>query len=164
MFSTPNRRPLHRGLVAALAASAALIFGGCSTAGPETGADVEDIQEETGGGNAAGGGGLNVFNDAQSFAGQQVTVSAEVSEIVSPNAFRVGAENAEALLVVHNGSTALNQNSPVKVTGTVKRSFALSEAESFAGADFDDSLFTEFEGEPYIQAQQIDTTVTPDTN
>lgn len=166
MFITRNRRTLRRSGAAALAASAALVLGGCGdTAGPETGTDVKDIQEEGGavGDDGGAGGGADgddggVFEDPQSFAGQEVTVSAEVSEIVGPNAFTIGADNAEPLLVVHDGSSAPTVDTPIQVTGTVMKSFALPDEEEFFDADFDDPLFVDYDGEPYVRAGAIDTT------
>lgn len=159
MFITRNRT-LRRGGAAAVVASATLVLGGCGdTAGPETGTDVEDIQEE-----GAAGVDAEIFGDPQSFAGQQVTVSAEISEIIGPNAFTIADENAEPLLVVYDGRPSVNMDTPVQVTGTVIKTFALPEAEGFAGADFEDEPFVGYNGEPYIQASSLDTTVTPAQN
>ncbi|MFN2497305.1 MAG: hypothetical protein ABR608_15610 [Pseudonocardiaceae bacterium] len=126
--------------------------------------DVEDIQEE----GVDGVGDSGVFEDAESFAGQQVTVSAEVSEIISPNAFTIaGDENiglGPLLVVVYDGSPQLTEETAVQVTGTVMRAFSVGEAEDFAGADFDDGLFGDFDSEAYIQASSVDTTVPPTTS
>ena len=159
MFITRNRRTLCRNGAAAVAASAALVLGGCGgTAGPETGTDVEDVQEEP----AAGV--FEDFSEAQNFAGQQVTVSAEVDEIIGPNAFTIADDAGEQLLVVSGGTRQLNRDTPVQVTGTVRRAFNLAEAEQFASGDFNDAAYTDFSGEPYIQASNIDTTVTTTQN
>jgi hypothetical protein len=171
MFITRNRRTLFRNGAAALAASAALVLGGCGTAGPEQGTDVGDIQNDQaggvadGGGNGGNGGAFIDFGDAQSFVGQTVTVSAQVNEIIGPNAFTMADESGEQLLVVSATSVQnLAVDTPVQVTGTVKKAFNLPTAEQFAGADFNDAAFSQFGGEPYIQASNIDTTVTTNQN
>jgi hypothetical protein len=167
---TRNRRTLRRNGAAALAASAALVLGGCGgTAGPEQGTDVGDIQNDQAGGggvvNGDGGGLFEDFSEVQSFVGQRVTVSAEVDEVIGPNAFTMADDSGEQLLVVYQGAAPnLAVNTPVQVTGTVKKAFDLPTAEEFAGADFNDVAFEDFNGEPYIQASNIDTTVTTPQN
>jgi hypothetical protein len=152
MFIARSWRVLCRNGVAALVASAALVLGGCGgTAGPEQGTDVGDIQNDP----AAGV--FEDFSEVQQFVGQEVTVSAEVTEIIGPNGFTIAAENAEPLLVVYDGSAQITVDTPIQVTGTVFKTFILREAEEFAGADFDDTEFAEFDAEPYIQAAAIET-------
>lgn len=150
---TRNRRSLLRSSAAALTASAALVLGGCGgTAGPETGVDVEDIQNDL-----PTAGGFEDFSGAQNFAGQQVTVSAEIDEIIGPNGFIIADDAGEPLLVIYDGTPQLTVDTPVKVTGTVKRAFAIYEAEEFASGGFNDTAFSDFNGEPYIQASNVDT-------
>lgn len=157
MFVARKRRTLCRGGAAAVTASAALVLGGCGdTAGPEAGTDVEDIQ------NDPDAGVLGDFSQARSFAGQRVTVSAEVDQIVGPKAFTMADDAGEELLVVHRAlAPNVAVNTPVRVTGTVKKAFDIRAAEEFSRADFNDEAFGAFSAEPYIQASNIDTTVTP---
>lgn len=103
--STPARPGwLRRGVVPGVVAAAAVLGGvtGCSTAGEETGTTVEDVQEAdddasadagtgAGAGSGAGAGGL---------LGQTVTVSANVAEVISPNAFTIAGGDVEELLIV----------------------------------------------------------------
>jgi hypothetical protein len=85
-----------------------------------------------------------------------VTVSANVEEVISPNAFTIAGGDVEALLIVGtNEMNNLQEGGLVEVTGTV-RQFSVAEAEEFVGSDLDDGLYTEFEQEPYIQAQQVE--------
>lgn len=153
MFITRHRRTLYRSAAAATMASAVLVLGGCGgTAGPETGVDVEDVQDEPFEEDS-----FFFEGEIDSFVGQEVTLSAEVSEIIGPNGFTIAAENAEELLVVHDGNAQITVDTPVQVTGTVFKTFILREAEEFADADFADGAFIDFDGEPYIQATAIDT-------
>lgn len=150
--------PPRRGGAVALLAAAALVLGGCGggTAGPETGADVADIQEEPG--DDRGHNLVDEFEAVESYAGQQVTVSAEVSEIVGPHAFTITGETGEPLLIVHDGSAEITLGTPVRVVGTVVQTFELVEAEDFAEADLNDESFSPYADiEPYIQATVIET-------
>lgn len=139
MLITHDRRTLRRSRIAALAASGALVLGGCGgTAGDDpTAALVENL------------------------VGQQVEIGAEVSEIIGPNAFTMAGDIGEAVLVIYTGTPQdLMVNAPIQVTGSVRMSFALAEAEEFAGAGLDDTAFEPFNGEPYIEASGVTTSAT----
>ena len=97
-----------------------------------------------------------------SFLRQTVTISAEIEEIVSPQAFWMGRDR---LLVVSTGrdfdSTGAHINEKlvedgvvVQVTGTV-RDFELAAFEGEFGIDYDDELFASFEKQPVIVAEEI---------
>ncbi len=168
-------RKRSRGLRSAavgVAAASTLLLGACGndTAGPETGADVQDVQEDPGVADpGAGEPGVapgafdNDFSDVDRYVGQQVTVSADVNDIVSPTAFTIaGTENTavDELLVLHRaGAPNVTEDSAVAVTGTVREGFSIANAEAFAGTDLDDNLFTNWTGEHYIEASKIDLTV-----
>jgi hypothetical protein len=116
------------------------VLAGCGndTAGPETGASVEDVQEEPAAEEpldeepAAGAQEVGA-DEARSFVGQTVTVSADVNEILGPQAFTIaGTENtdAEPLLVIANQPDQLVQpDSALAVTGTVRQAFDLPAVE-----------------------------------
>lgn len=133
------------------------VLAGCGeeTSGPEQGATVGEIQQDQEPAEAA------ESEDVMSFVGQTVTVSADVNEIITPTAFTLGDDLFGEPLLVVSGEPApqLNPDSPVQVTGTVMQAFDLVAVESELGVDFDDALFTDFDGEPYIVASNIDTTV-----
>ena len=158
--SLQKHHTLCRSGVIVLMTSAALVLGGCGdTPGPEARIDVGEIQNDQ-----AGDGTYDDFARIQSFEGQQVTVTADVVQIVAPNAFTIADMRGEQRLVVHRElAPNVAVNSPVQVTGTAKKTFDIAVAEQFAGADFDDLAFRPYFGEPYIQASNIDTTVTTET-
>jgi filamentous hemagglutinin family protein len=150
------------------------VLAGCGgTAGPETGASVDEIQQEAEPGADVGVGedaGVGVddaaADDVNSYIGQRVTVSAEVNDVLSPSAFTIagtaGSGGAEELLVIANDpGVVVDEESAAAVTGTVRQAFDLAAAESEFGYDYDDAAFTEYEGEPYIVAESIDPTITP---
>lgn len=140
--------------VAAAAALGMVVLGACGTAGPETGTDVEDIQ------NDPANDVFTDFSEVDPYVGQQVTVSAEVSEVLDPTAFTIADEAGEALLVLYNGSKNIEPETGIKVTGTVKKEFSVTTAEDFLGVEVDTpDVFGPFGGEPYIEATSIETNV-----
>lgn len=150
------------------------------TAGSEAGADVESIQEDE----AAEEEPLDTeeplegeqttvdplvfgedFDDPESFVGQEVTVSADVDEVIAPGIFTIaGTENTdlEPLRVVADPATDVEPDSAIQVTGTVYQynPDELAEVEEVLGDEFDPALFEQVEeGEPYIVATAIDQTM-----
>lgn len=137
------------------------VLAGCGTdtAGTEAGASVEDIQQEQEPDEAA-------ENDIMSFVGQQVTVSAEVNEILTERAFTIAGESIgldPLLVIAAQSGVTVTEDSAVAVTGTVQQAFDLAAVEAEYGFDYDDALFAEYDGEPYIVAETVDPTIpTPD--
>ncbi|MFH5823465.1 hypothetical protein [Georgenia sp. AZ-5] len=155
---------------AGLAVAAALALAACDeddTAGPETGADA-GTQE---GADAVvdpyvGPYDTPFYSDINSYSGQEVTVSGDVDEIVSATAFTIaGTEDTDVapLLVVSTTEVGgLEPDMTVSVTGTVHEAFDLATLEEQAGTDLDDELFDVWDGEPYIDASSVDTSVASD--
>lgn len=151
-------RPRRTALAVSAAGLGLGVLAGCGgdTAGPETGASVGEIQNDQAPAEAA-------ENDVMSFVGQTVTVSAEVNEIIAPDAFTIAGDGffgGEPLLIVSPpGGPAVQEGSPVQVTGTVRQAFDLPAVEQEFGFDLDDNLFGAYSGEPYIAASNIDPTL-----
>jgi hypothetical protein len=150
--SSCGHNGLSRIVVAGMAALLPLSVAACDedTAGPETGADVEDITED------------DYFGDDE-FLGESVTVSAEVTDIVSGKAFEIGGAEFgdESLLVVHDTAVPnLEVGTAVQASGTV-RQFRYDE---FVGSyDLGDPLLYEPYGEEeFLLASIVDTDVPPD--
>ena len=172
----------------AAALAAAGVLTGCSddSAGPETGADVEDVveedaaveeepleeeplaeetaAEETAAEDAAAGG---LAEEAGTLVGQEVTVSATVTEVVSEYAIRIGAGTSETLLVLSAGGplsemgledaeAAAENEAVVQVTGTVRQFDPVSFEEEY-GIGYTDGLYEAYEGENVIVADSITT-------
>ncbi|MCF6745751.1 hypothetical protein E9529_16005 [Blastococcus sp. KM273128] len=191
--TTTGRR--RAGRTATALAAAVLGMGGlaaCSddSAGPEAGGvSADDLQqvedqlagldervgalEEGMGADSGGGDGIGpdddtaaIFEDAQAFVGQEVTVSAEISEMVTTtdvgSAFRMAGESGEPIAVVSASSPAeLDANDVVQVTGTVvqvqrdtfEQDFGVAADELFEDAD---AWFSEEEGSAAISADSIE--------
>lgn len=100
----------------------------------------------------------DVYAEPESYVGQQVTVSAEVGEILGTNAFTLTGPTQPLLIVSATGvgdSPVVEPSAPVQVTGTVREGFDVVSFEEEAGVELDDELFTDFEGEIYIEASSV---------
>lgn len=169
---TRSRRTTRTFATGVLAA-AGLALAGCNTAGPEEGTDVEDVTEgevlesspapqdgETGDVapvTAYNGAYTQEFYDqSETYAGQEVTVSAEVTETLSTDTFVIaGAEGTavEPLLIVEEQEIqAFDTGEVVQVTGTVQQDFDVAGAEEELGIDLEDELYADYVGEPYLMA------------
>ena len=168
-----------------MAATLALagVLAGCSddSAGPDTGADVEDVveeeaveqesleneplEEDVAAEEEPVGGGL--AEEADTLVGQQVTVSATVVEVVSENAIRIGEGTSESLLVLsasgalsemglEDAETAAENEAVVQVTGTVRQFDPVTFEEEY-GIGYTDPLYEAYEGENVIVADSVTT-------
>lgn len=160
---------------------AALSLAGCnSTSGTEEGADVEDVVEEEPVADASeavdegaaaepyeGAYDTTFYENYDSYVGEEVTLSADVNEIVSDKSFTIAGTDdttVEALLVLADGQMEeVTPGLTVSVTGTVMESFDLPTVEEETGLDLDDESFTDFDGENYVVAESVDTSVDADS-
>ena len=107
-----------------------------------------------------------VFEDADALLGEEVTVSAGVSEVITTtdvgSAFRIGDESGEPIPVVMARPPAqLELDDVVRVSGTVvkvqrdtfEQDFGIASDELF---DDPDAFFSEFEGEAAIAADRME--------
>ncbi len=105
----------------------------------------------------------DIADDPSAYIGRTVTVSGEVSEILSPVVFRMNEDNlldiGDEILVVHTGEPALvglTDDAEILVTGTV-RNFVVAEIEDDLGIalDLDADLEIEYENRVAIVADTI---------
>ncbi|WP_424346989.1 hypothetical protein [Kocuria sp. CH-021] len=157
-------------MAAGIFAVAGLGLAGCNTEGPEEGTDVEDVSEgevlesspapqetdrEVGAG-YVGPYDQAFYDESETYAGQEVTVSAEVTETLSTDTFVIaGAEETavDPLLIVEEQEIPpLDDGQVVEVTGTVAQDFDIAATEEELGIDLEDDLYADYVGEPYIMA------------
>ncbi len=123
---------------------------------PDADAPVDPVIEDESG----------VFEDAQALIGQEVTVSAGVSEVITTtdvgSAFRIGNETGESIAVLMaNPPAQLDVSDVVRVSGTVRQvqrdtfeqDFGIVADELF---DDPDAFFSDFEGEVAIAADRME--------
>ncbi|HET7329083.1 MAG TPA: hypothetical protein VFJ14_17570 [Nocardioidaceae bacterium] len=154
-------RPVARTVVAGMFAFSALGVTACSeTSGDEAGTSVEDVQEEAVTDDLAYQGAFDneFLTDLDGYEGQQVTVSADVDEVISDHAFTIAGGDVEPLLVVSaDEMNDLQAGNVVSVTGTVHTAFDLPAVEEQMGTDLEDDRFADWGQEPYIEASGVDT-------
>lgn len=134
---------------------------GSDSAGTGTGADVEDVTEDdiASPGPFDGAYDADLYDEVDSYVGEEVTLSADVNEVLSSGAFTIAGTDdttVEALMVV--GATGDIDPAPettVEVTGTVQQAFDVATVEEDLGADLDDTLFEDYGSEPYVVADGV---------
>lgn len=171
-MTTRDRRPTARTAAAALAAVAGLGLAGCSTEGPETGTDVEDISEgevlESSPAPADGPTAEDAFvgdydqafsDERETYVGQQVTLSAEVSDVISDDALVIAgtAENTvDPLLVLYDmDQVDVEEGQVVEVTGTVQQAFDPSTLDDQAQEDLTDEVYQDHDQQAYVEATDV---------
>lgn len=165
-----TRRITRTALAGTLAVSAFGLSacGSDDTSGTEEGVDVEDIQEEDVDPDSVYDGVYDTtfYEEVGTYDGEEVTVSADVNEIISSTSFTIaGTEDTdvEPMLVVSAEENAdLEEEQTIGVTGTVQTAFELTVVEDDLGIDLDDEAYADWEGQPYLVASSIDTEITQD--
>lgn len=92
-------------------------------------------------------------DEIDTYTAQDVTVTAEVNETLTPDAFTIGAD-VDPLLVIETDESIppVDPGQEVEVTGTVEEIFEIVVVEEDWGLDLDDEMFAVYEGEPYLVA------------
>jgi hypothetical protein len=113
------------------------------TTGPESGVSVQEVQEPE-----------NFYEG--DYLGQEVTVSATVTDVISPQSFVLaGADYGEDSLLVQTPTpVTVAKGQMVQVTGTVGQFHRLAESD-YAPGTYD--RYEQYETEAYL----YDATVTP---
>lgn len=182
-MGTRSRHTTRTTTAAGVLAVAVLGIAGCGADEADTGTDVEDITEgeviETPvpgatetvvapapapvGSPYVGPYNRQFFDDQLTYEGQEVTLTAEIEEIVSPQALEISDPNdieLDPLLVIHDlDQPDLEEDQVVEVIGTVQASFDQTVVEQDLGIDLDDEMFADYAGEPYVQATEVNTDV-----
>ncbi len=111
-----------------------------------------------------------IVNNTDNYIGQQVTVTGEVSEVLSANAMTIdepGLFGESLIVVTQNPIPQINemdqvqddyifqQGDRVRVTGTVRR-FNLTDIENQIGTDLDDATFQGLENNPAVIATRVE--------
>lgn len=159
---TRDRRTA-RLLATGLFAAAGLGLAGC---GPEDEvADEEisdDVAEEVADAGVAGGnagsfafdGDYNqaFYEEAATYADEEVTLAAEVGETLSPDSFTITGADSPLLVIEQNELPTLDAGQSVQVSGALEESFDVATVEQELGVDLPDEAVADFTGEPYIMA------------
>ncbi|MQA33171.1 hypothetical protein [Modestobacter roseus] len=151
-----------RAAAAALAAVPALGLTACAdAAGIPAGSAVEDLTaaDAFDGTSVEGAYDARFRADLPLHVGQQARLSAVVAEVITSRVVTITSTRpsvVEPLLVV--GATAGDRLAPgtvVLVTGLVRESFTVPDAEDELRTDLDDALFQAWMREPYVLADDV---------
>lgn len=102
------------------------------------------------------------LEDVNVYAGNEVTLRAQVDDVYSPSAFTiVGPEgvSVEPILVVATEDVeteGLEEGLPVTVAATPAKQFDLAEVESELGVDLEDGQYEEWEDRPFLMATIVE--------
>lgn len=93
------------------------------------------------------------IDDLGTYTAQEVTVTGDVDETLTPDAFTIGAD-VDPLLVIETQESIppVDPGQEVEVTGTVEEIFEIVAVEEEFGIDLDDELFVAYESQPYLVA------------
>lgn len=98
--------------------------------------------------------------DVDVYAGAEVTLRAQVEDVLSPSSFTiVGPEGVavEPLLVVTADDVAgLEPGLPVTVAATPATEFDVAEVETELGVDLEDEQYAEWDDEPFLLATIVE--------
>lgn len=102
----------------------------------------------------------NFYDATKTYVGEEVSLSAEVLDVLSPTAFTIisGDDPTEDPLLVLNEDDAENvlPGMPVQVTGAVKEAFDTATVEEDLSVDLDDALYEDWIGDFYLEVTAID--------
>lgn len=102
----------------------------------------------------------NFYDAISTYVGEEVSLSAEVLDVLSPTAFTIisGDDPTGNPLLVLNEDDAENilPGMPVQVTGAVMEAFDTATVEEDMGVDLDDALYEDWIGDFYLEVTAID--------
>ena len=144
----------------------ALGVAACGTSADDSGDDVGEAQEQLTGGDAGtytGPYDRAFIDDAATLVDAEVTLTAQVAEVVSPVAFTItGAEETvtEPLLVVNfdEDTSGLGTGDLVEVTGTYREAYNVPSAEEDLRETPGVEQLAHYDGEPYLEATDVEST------
>ncbi|SFA74613.1 hypothetical protein SAMN05216266_101190 [Amycolatopsis marina] len=128
--------------VALLALSVTVACG--DSAGPDKNATAQDVTENE-----------NIFHDEE-YIGQQVTVTATVTDVIGPNSFAIGGQEygEDSLLVLtEQGTVDVHKGEVAHVTGTVER-FTFADYADLYGLD-DERAYEAYHDKQILIAEDI---------
>lgn len=96
-------------------------------------------------------------DDIEGYTGLEVSLVGEVQRIVSPIAFTLGGEDdVEPILVVMDEELGeLSPGQAIAVAAVPWEEFELAEVEEAIGSDLPDEAYTDWAGEPFLDASVV---------
>ncbi|MCZ2814026.1 hypothetical protein O2W15_21570 [Modestobacter sp. VKM Ac-2979] len=161
MLSSPGK-PIARASLLGLTTAVLLGLSGCGEEELAVGeTDVSDVRSEDDLTDPYTGEYDEAFReDVDVYAGTEVTVAAQVEDVLSPNSFTiVGPDDTSVeplLVVVADEVPGLEPGLPVTVAATATLEFDLAEVEGQLGVDLEDEQYGEWEDQPFLLATVVE--------
>ena len=154
-------RPAMRLIAGAVASAATLTACSNGVNEPQDPAQVPDVRGEDDPTDVFTGAYDAEFREDMSvYTGQEVTLTAQVDELLAPAAFSITSEgggDVEPLLVIaEDGIEGLQEGWSVTVAATPFDEFDPAEVEGRIDVDLDEDELKEWEGEPYLIASIVE--------
>ena len=148
-----RKATLAVGLFTPLLALTGTVACGDDSAGPDQGADVEEITDN------------DYFSKADQFVGDTVTVSAAVTDVLTPQSFQLAGDEwgDESLLVTSAEQANVQEGTVVRVTGQVAEPFVYGKYANDYGLG-DAALYDPYDGEKFLIAENVTTDVPQEPN
>ncbi len=97
-----------------------------------------------------------ITNNPDEFYEESVTVSGQVADVVRPNAFLIGGDGNQLLVVgTRELKRKVDEGDRVRVAGTV-RQFAIDNFRKEFDRGIDNEYFREFEGKPAVYPRSVE--------
>lgn len=147
----------ERSIVAGAAVLAMGAVAGCS-------GDEDEAPDERSGQEAEVGTGSLLYDGPYTnqfvrqlsrYVHQRVRLSGTVHRVVSPDAFMIGGESVDELLVINVDRTAVSKGDAVHVTGRLFREMDVASVEARLGRDLKAPVIANWGKEPYLVAQRV---------
>ncbi len=154
-------RRLGRGTVLALAAAGSLVLPACAEnpEQPSTGTEASDVRGPEDLEDPYDGPLTAAFRqDIEAYVDQEVTLEAQVADVLSPAAFTITGRDEEVeplLVVVEQPVGDLTPGIPVVVAATAQDEFEVAAVEEELGVDLPEGA-EEWEGEAYLRASIVE--------
>lgn len=163
MLRTKSTSPLMKKVLASAFAVSVLTLHACGDTGPdEAGIDLDEQANAEGDLAYDGLYDSEFYGELDSYDAEEVSVEADVAAVLSASSFTiVGPDDTEVDEMLVVGASDMSELEPgltTEVTGTVHPAFDLATVEEM-GLDLDDGLYEDWDGKPYIEASEIDTSV-----
>ena len=90
------------------------------------------------------------------YAGELVTTTAVVEEVVTDNAFLIGVPGDSLLALAASADTSIvEQGSRVRVAGTVGEALVIPDFQQATDIELDVDALAEYQDHPYLAAEAI---------
>lgn len=148
-------RRFRRAVALPLALSLSLT-GGLVASAQESGSQTDSDQNES---NTEQVTARDFVTRTSEYVGDNITVTGQVGAELDREAFTISVGSDEILVIGNRSTIPQNLADRVRVQGMVQESFNVGDVENELDIQLNDSELSEFEGDPFVMAQQVEDNV-----